>query len=392
MTYGEFVRRTFTAVFILVGIVTGIIVVWNIRSFILLAFTAWVLSVALDLPITRLHRRGLAKPYAVLITVIGFIITILLLSSLIFPPLVEQTVDLVSNLPETTRDAVRTYEDVYQDSSLMQRVMPEFTLEDYDELIDPGDDNRGDQPAVMEIDIPRLLGSAVPILGGIGGFVTDLLANLLLVVFLTIYFIIDPIPYYRGIVALAPAGKELRVIEIFNEIRRIVTVWLGALMVAMTTQATLVMISLGLILQIPNALALALIAGLANIIPNLGFYLALIPVIVVTAAHDPGKLIPAIVLYVIGGEFESKLVTPQFVKAELALPAGLVLIFQLVAAAYLGFFGLLLAVPILAIIISLIRELYVVDTLGKGSLMQDVIRQRDGNLELIQLPLESDGP
>jgi predicted PurR-regulated permease PerM len=203
-------------------------------------------------------------------------------------------------------------------------------------------------------------------------------------VFITLYFLLDPIPYYKGIVYLVPKDREQRAVELLNNVRRIVVNWLGALIVSITAQATMVMITVGLIMQIPNALGLALLAGLSNIIPNLGFYLALIPVIVVTAAHDANKLPLVILFYIIGGEFEGKVITPRVVEHSLSLPAGLVLVFQLIAGAYLGFFGILLAVPILAIVMMLVKELYVFDALGKRGQLSELVENERGDLHLIK--------
>lgn len=383
MTYTDFIRRTFTVVFITVGIVLGFIVLWSIRQFLLITFTGWVISVALDLPIARMQHWGIPKAPAALVTVFGLGLVIFLIFSLVFPPLISQLVDLVDNLPETTREAVVSYEDFYNDNSSVQGILPKFTLEDYDDLIDPDDGvERGE--GQIPFDLSDIAGSAVPILGGIGSFVGDLLANFLIIVFITLYFLLDPIPYYKGVVYLVPRDREQRAVELLNNVRHIVVNWLGALIVSITAQATMVMITVGLIMQVPNALGLALLAGLSNIIPNLGFYLALIPVIVVTAAHDASKLPLVILFYIIGGEFEGKVITPRVVEHSLSLPAGLVLVFQLIAGAYLGFFGILLAVPILAIVMMLIKELYVFDALGKRGQLSELVENERGDLHLIK--------
>jgi hypothetical protein len=93
----------------------------------------------------------------------------------------------------------------------------------------------------------------------------------------------------------------------------------------------------------------------------------------------------AIVAYIVIGEIENKLITPTVIKNELNIPAGLILLFQLIAGALMGFLGILLAVPILAIIITLIRELYVYDGLGKAGRVTHIVENAQGQL-LLQSP------
>lgn len=381
MSYVDFVRRTATVVVIVAVTVLSIVILWNIRSFLLVAFTGWVLSVALDMPIARLQEMGLRRGYAILITMAGTFFVIGLLITLILPPILGETANLVDDLPQLAEDSVMRYEEFYNDNDSLQRFLPEFTLDDYEALFEAEDDPTptDDNKTEPMLEIGSVFSSAVPILGGIGSLLGDIVANLFLVFFLTLYFVLDPLPYYKGLLAIVPKEREARLLELINEVRRIVTVWLGALVVSITAQALMVIFVLGVVLRVPNALALGLIAGISNIIPNIGFYLALIPVVIVTLSDDPRKVIPAIILYVIAGETEGKLISPKVVESGLSLPAGLVLVFQLIAGVYLGFFGILLAVPILAIIVAMIRELYVRDTLAKDG-VPELEELADGKL------------
>ncbi|MFP4322186.1 MAG: AI-2E family transporter, partial [Anaerolineales bacterium] len=346
-------------------------------------FTAWVISVALSVPITRLQKAGLARGYAIVTTIAGFLLGITLFISLILPPIITQFINLAESLPQAAEETVIAYENFYQAAEPVQQFLPEFTLDDYNDLLDPDEDISVVEDDTPSINLGTLAGSALPILGGIGSFVGDFIANLLLIVFLTLYFILDPLPYYRGILALVPPESKARAVKIMNEIRRIIKAWLGALVVSITAQATFVSFLLGMVLGIPNALALGLMAGVSNIVPNIGFYLALIPVILFTAADDPAKLPFAIVLYIAAGEFEGKVLSPRIVQGQLALPAGLVLVFQLIAAAYLGFFGILLAVPLLAIFVALVRELYIDNSIGAAGDSYELREEEDGRLHLI---------
>ncbi|MCB9436602.1 MAG: AI-2E family transporter [Anaerolineales bacterium] len=380
MSYIEFTRRTLTAVLIVAAVAVGLIALWTLRSILLIGFTCWVLSVALSIPIAKLEHRGMQRGYAVLLTLIGTLLTFLLVVFLVFPPLIAQVVDLIQGLPQAAEDAVQGYDSFRADDDKLKRFLPEFTIEDYNDLLE-GDTNT---PLSPDFDWTSLARSTLPILGGVGNFLGDVFANLFIIVIITIYLLLDPMSYYRGILAVVPQHRETRVLEIINELRRVVAAWLSALAVSVSATAVMVASAMGLILGVPNAIALGVIAGLGTVIPYLGYYIALIPILVFTGADDPAKLPFAFMLYVIIGEIESKAITPQVVKSELNIPAGMVLLFQLIAASQLGFFGILLAVPILAISIALIRELYVYDVLHKKGRIPQIVGGPKGILQLAE--------
>jgi predicted PurR-regulated permease PerM len=86
-----------------------------------------------------------------------------------------------------------------------------------------------------------------------------------------------------------------------------------------------------------------------------------------------------VILYMAVGTVQDRIITPTVMKSELNIPpAGLVL-FQLVAAALLGFVGLLIAVPLLAVLSTLAHEILVKDILGKPGAALELC-ERDGEL------------
>ncbi|MBV7337894.1 AI-2E family transporter [Chloroflexi bacterium TSY] len=89
----------------------------------------------------------------------------------------------------------------------------------------------------------------------------------------------------------------------------------------------------------------------------------LIPIVIFALATRPEWLLIYIIAYLLIQLLESNVITPYIVKSELDIPSGALLVFQLIAATIFGALGLLLAVPMLAICITLVRELYSKDLL-----------------------------
>lgn len=156
-----------------------------------------------------------------------------------------------------------------------------------------------------------------------------------------------------------------------------------------TITAVMVAFALGVLLRLPNAVALGVFAGLGNIIPYIGYWSALIPIIIFAlAVGGPITALLAFAAYFIIGIVEANIILPANVGSKLSLPAGLVLLSQAAAAALLGFWGVLLAVPLLAILMVLVRELLVFDVLGKRDRVSVVQETSTGEIALAPQTVE----
>ena len=426
MTYGEFVRRSVTLIAIIVITYFLIVAIVDLANILIIVFTCWVLAVGLNQAILRFRRLGMPKWLAVLSTVVNAFGIVILTLIVIIPPFIEQGTNLVDSLPAAVEDIVQRYDDFLTENPDLAEYLPGFTVEDYRELIDitvedvlgggaeveiddsgsTGDEAAEAEPevepiissnnssnnsemtreirrAALDLDFGQLIQSALPLLGGISSLVGSVLANLTLILLITSYLLFDPLVYYRPIIAIVPRDKEKRAVEIISKIRRAVVSWMGALFISIAFTSTMVALAMGMVLQLPNAIALGVIAGLGTFIPNVGYYIGLIPIIIFTLAADPVKVIPAALLYWAINEFEGKVVSPNVIRNQLSIPAGVVIPFQLIAASVFGFFGILLAVPMLAIFVILWQELYVYDTLEKRGHSPKLIETIHGELVLL---------
>ncbi len=387
MTYGEFVRRTITLVIIVFFTVFLVSAITTLKSILLTIFFCWILSIGLNALIIRLQKRGIPRTLAALITLLGVVVAIILIAATVIPPFINQFQNLIESIPDAGQSAVSSYVDLRERYDFLTEVLPEFTVEDYENFINADLNDIIDVEQVGEFDLQAvnlesILGSALPIIGGIGNVVGSLIANLLLIILITGYLLADPLVYYRPIVALMPKDREERVVQLINEIRKDVTSWMAGLSVSVLFTSVTVWLSMDFILNVPNAFALGVIAGVATFIPNVGYYIGLIPIILFTAATDITKVIPAAVIYWGLNQVEGSFISPNIMKRQLNLPAGILLPFQIIAAATLGFYGILLAVPILAIIVSVVEELYIFDVLGKRGWRSGVTQDPDGTIHL----------
>lgn len=359
-----------------IGILT--LGLWQLRNIILMIVLAVIIAVSLDMPTTRLRRLGVRNALALFLSVAVVFTVIFAFLAWIMPTLVVEMADVFSEFPNAYESVREQYGEWHSNQpDFVQEIMPtlDFNNEDVHHLVN------------------ELTAFAPPLAAEIGNALAQSIANLGIIIVVAIFLLLEPKNYVIGLITLIPERYRDRSLEILIELRLTVTTWMTALTFSITMTTLLVWIVLGWILGVPNALALGVIAGASTIIPNIGAIIPLIPITIFTLADDPAKLPLVIPAYLVIQLTESNILTPSIVKRELNIPAAAVLLFQLIAAYLFGFFGVLLAVPMLALIITLVRELYVYDTLGMRDVSIDITNTLDGyGLKLVTTRANPEDP
>jgi predicted PurR-regulated permease PerM len=210
--------------------------------------------------------------------------------------------------------------------------------------------------------------------GGVAGGVVSstfgIIGNVAVVLGVGLFLAMNPSLYAQGIVNLVPFSRRPRTAAILSEVGIQLQWWFVGQLCSMISIGLLTFVGLS-ILHVPMAVTLGIIAGLMNFIPNFGPILAAAPAVLVAfAPHgDQTQLNPAlagwvILLYICIQLLEGWVITPFFQQRAVELPPALIIISQVVFGLLLGPIGLILATPILATIIVLVRMMYMEDVLG----------------------------
>jgi predicted PurR-regulated permease PerM len=194
--------------------------------------------------------------------------------------------------------------------------------------------------------------------GSLGG----MLSTIYIVVFLGIFFMVGPRTYLRGVVLLFPKTKRNRAEEIFLAMGNTLQSWLLGKLLSMLIVGILTGIGLSL-LGVPLALSLAIFAALISFIPNFGPLLALIPAFLLAFMASPMTALYVVLLYIGIQAVESNLLTPLIQKKMISLPMAMVLIAQVALGLFTGVLGIVLAVPLVAVLIVFIKMAYIKDVL-----------------------------
>lgn len=184
------------------------------------------------------------------------------------------------------------------------------------------------------------------------------LGDIYIILFLSIFFTASPKLYVEGALKLVPLKSRPQARDVVHKVGAHLTKWLKGQLLAMLIVSVLTVIGL-LILGIPMAFVLAIIAGLLNFIPNFGPLIAMIPAVLISLMLSPTTALLVAGLYILVQTLESNLITPQIQKRMINTPPALIIIAQLFMGVLSGVLGLLLAMPIVVILIVVVQELYV---------------------------------
>jgi len=212
-------------------------------------------------------------------------------------------------------------------------------------------------------DIVKQMSTMVPNAGLFFSGILGALGNVVIIVFVGIYFAAAPGVYTGGFIRLVPQAKRGRAREVMGEMGDSLASWLVGKAVSMLIVGTTTAIGLSL-LGVPLALILGVIAGLLDFIPYIGPIMAGIPAVLLALSISPDMALYALLLFAAINMLEGYVLQPMIEAKAIELPPALVIVMQLVFGTLFGFAGVALATPLAAVLAVAVRMLYIEDVLG----------------------------
>jgi predicted PurR-regulated permease PerM len=191
----------------------------------------------------------------------------------------------------------------------------------------------------------------------------DAIVALAIVLFTGIYLAAEPEPYQRGVLRLFPPARRRRAGEVLFAAGYTLRWWLFGQLLSMVIVGILMGVGLSII-GVPLAFALGVLAGLLEFIPTIGPPIAVVPALLLALVDDPQKALYVVILYSIVQTVESYLLTPLVQRSAVSLQPALTIAAQVFMVWTFGGLGLLVAVPLLAVIKIGVQMFYVEDVLG----------------------------
>ena len=198
-----------------------------------------------------------------------------------------------------------------------------------------------------------------PIISSIFGAV----GGLIIILFIAMYIAAQPDVYRKGLVHLVPHRARARAYDVLGTLGDTLRQWLIARLIAMVAIGLVTGIGLAL-LKVKGAAALGVLAGLLEIVPFFGPFVAAIPALGIALVDSPQKALGVLILYIIVQQLEGNVITPLLLEKKLDIPPVLTVVGVAAMGMVFGVLGMLIAEPLLAAVLVATKMLYVEDVVG----------------------------
>ncbi len=326
----------------------------QVVDILLLVFIAILLAVYLSAVTDWLERRfKLARWAGLTIAVVATVAAVGFIGVLLIPPVIDQTQALVGGLPDTLTKIQNVLAGWASQYPVLRRT----------QLADP---SSGLVAGIVNDATDFLRGSLIgTVRGGGKAFIEG--AS---VVVMALYLARQPELYRDGLISLIAPHHRPIAVRVFQDMAATLRAWVVGQLIAMTVLAILTAIGLW-ILGVPFWLAFGIFTGLVAVVPFFGTLVStLLPALFMVATGDWLKVVLVIALGVLVHVLEANVILPRIMQRKLALPPVLTIGGVLIMGTLLGAVGLIVAVPILAVTLVLVRHVL------HGEIYGDVDRQQ----------------
>lgn len=312
-----------------------------LRDLVLVILAAIVVASSVE-PITRWFMdRRIPRLPSVLIVYASLAILLVGTFYFLVLPLLNESSSFVSSLPDYVDQSTTAIQEnkFIQSEPILKSLSNNFSLADFAQQANN----------IIASFSGGFWNTVSAVSGGLLSFV--------LIIVLSFYLAVQDDGVGQFLRVICPRKHEEYVIDLWQRVRLKIGLWMqGQLLLAIIIS---VLVYLGLALfGVRNALLLAVLAGIFELIPLFGPILAAVPAILI--GFVDGGVSTAILVaafYLIVQQFENQLIYPLVVKKVVGVSPILVIIALIAGAKLAGFLGLLLSVPVAAILMEFISDL-----------------------------------
>ena len=330
------------AVFWTVGFVLFLLALWQIGSVLLPFVAGFAIAFFLDPWVNRLERIGVPRGGGALILLTLFLLVLGLVVLLIVPILQNQVLELVANLPALL-EQVRGMID-----ALMRQAQERLPPEDYVKLHDAVTGKLSDLFSFVANVFQSVLTSGVAI------------ANLLSLAFVTPVVSFFLLRDWDRIVAQVDAWVPREYLRTVREQARLMDETLAGFLRGQLS----VCLALGIyyaftltLIGLHFGLVVGLLIGLLAFVPYIGGGVGFVLAMLLALTHFPDwqHVLYVVLIFLAGWTIESYVLTPKLVGERVHLHPVWVIFALLAFGSLFGFLGVLVAVPVAAVIGVLVR-------------------------------------
>jgi predicted PurR-regulated permease PerM len=182
------------------------------------------------------------------------------------------------------------------------------------------------------------------------------LLDVLMILLLALYITTDGPRIGRYLLAFLPADRHEQAARVTGRIFQRLGGWVSGQILLCVIIGSMSWLGL-VVIGVPYAVVLALIAGVMEAVPNIGPIIAAVPAVLIAALYSPLQALLVLILYLVIQQLENYVVVPRVMSRAVELHPLAVLLALLVGSELMGVLGAVLAVPVTAAISVIVDEI-----------------------------------
>lgn len=305
-------------------------------------FIAIIISYLVHPLVLKLEEKKIPRTTGIILIYSGIILIATAIVIFIIPELINNTKELTNTIPNMISEYQKKFNDI------ISAVRSSRWSEDIKEVMFK-EINTGIQIAQNYIveSLKKSLSSMINSL--------TLIFDLLLAMVIAYYFIKDSSSFKSLVLSFIPKKWRRNIVLTGREINLVLSNFIqGQLLVALIIGS---METIGLILvKVKYPLVLGLLGGIANIIPYFGPVIGAIPAVAVALIESPVKALWTIAVFVIVQQIDNTFVSPKIIEGKVGLHPVATILAVLIGGEFFGITGMLIAVPVTAILRIVLRR------------------------------------
>lgn len=315
-----------------------------------------ILAYAFNPIINFLEKKNIKRKHGVLILYLSIVGIFFIFSFIVIPRFGIEIRRMVNNLPRYLDQGSKILDNISKNYySAVGELPPIF---------------EGIEDAVKE-NIIRIQNIVI---NGLQGFIGSIvgvalkLVNIVLTPIITYYFLADKNYFKKKIINIIPEKHKEEVFMVSRRVDKSLSLFIrGKLLMAIYIGITTTVMLF--IMRIDFAILIGFITGFANIIPYIGPFIGFIPAVFFAAISNPIKIIWVSILFVFIQWVENNVLAPKIIGETMDIHPLVILLSIIIGGGVFGVFGMILSVPVVAIVKILIE--YTIDKIKSNKLNSD---------------------
>lgn len=302
----------------------------------------------------KIKGHGLNRSGAVSLVFLGIFVLLFWVLASVVPQIISQTQAVIEDIPSYIK-GLQTWSDKVSQKGFLAEIMQRDDVQSYL--------TKGQSDLLNSV--KKFLLSLSDSFGSLFSLVANVVVTIVTVPFVLFYMLRDGYKLIPGIKKYFPSNGD-KMEDLMRQMNETISRYIAGQAIECLSVGILSFIGYSLV-GVPYALLVGIFAGITNIIPYLGPYIGLIPALLLASSHSLKMMIFVVIVCVVVQQIDGNLIYPNVIGKSLEIHPLTIILLLLVAGNLAGLLGMILGIPLYAVVKTVVKYFYGIYRLRKSA-------------------------